>query len=191
MTKQYQKVLLHLVPKRLAITERSWTNADGSITTSYRARIYLPSKRRGAKHTYKTLSASNIDEAIDEAKWLWKSLGNVDDITPRDVHIERPQPKVYFIREVGTELVKIGKSFDPEARLKTLQIGTPHKLELMHIIDSEIKDENWFHQRLSKFHVLGEWYQLDDLTIEAMLLLAMDVENIESLRPYNDFIGSL
>jgi len=161
--KQKQRVLLHLVPKRLAITERSWTNSDGSISVSYRARVYLPSKKSGCQYSYRTLSASNLDESIDEAKQFWKSLGNVDGITPKDVS-KKPHQKVYFIREVGTELVKIGKSHDPEERLKTLQTGTPHKLELMHVVDSEKRDENWFHQKLSEFHVTGEWYRLNDIS---------------------------
>jgi hypothetical protein len=166
MTYQKQRVLLHLVPKKLAIVERSWNNGDGSHTIRYRARIYIPSTE---SYTFKTLSASDIDEAIDESMWLWKSLGKCDNPNPKDVHTNRPNQIVYFIREVGTELVKVGKSTNPERRLKTLQIGTPHKLELVHTVNSIKYNESWFHDILSEFHISGEWYQLDDLTMNEMI----------------------
>ncbi len=101
--------------------------------------------------------------------WLWKSLGNCDSITSKDVHINRPNQIVYFIREVGTELVKVGKSVNPEKRLKSLQTGTPHKLELVHTVNSIKYNESWFHDILSKFHISGEWYQLDDLTMNEII----------------------
>ena len=167
MTIQKQRVLFHLIPKKLALTERTWTNGDGSYTTSYRARIYIPSTE---SYTYKSLYASNLDEAKDEAVWLWKSMGNNDNIFPRDVHTERPHQIVYFIREVGTELVKVGKSVNPEERLKSLQIGTPHKLELVHAVISVKYDENWFHKHLSKFHITGEWYRLDDSVLNEIMI---------------------
>ena len=166
MTIQKQRVLYHLVPKKLALVERSWTNGDGSHTISYRARIYIPSVEG---YTYKSLSASDIDEAKNEATWLWKSLGNSDNVHPTDVHSNKPNQTVYFIREVGTEFVKIGKSVSPEERLKTLQIGTPHKLELMHIVNSIKYDETWFHRHFSKFHISGEWYRLNDFTINEVM----------------------
>lgn len=169
MTIQKQRVLFHLIPKKLAITERVWTNGDGSHKTSYRARIYIPSTE---SYTYKSLSASDIDEAKDEAVWLWKSLENNDNIIPTDVQTDRPSQIVYFIREVDSEFVKVGKSVNPEERLKALQIGTPHKLELVHTVNSVKYDENWFHGHLSKFHIRGEWYRLNDSVINEVIKYA-------------------
>src|SRR3990167_3710274 len=67
---------------------------------------------------------------------------------------------VYFIREVGTEIVKIGSSKRPWHRLAQLQVGSPRNLEL--VGNSKIDDEKHYHRRFSKKRIRGEWFRLTD-----------------------------
>ena len=70
---------------------------------------------------------------------------------------------VYFVTD--GEFVKIGKSDDPEQRMKCLQTGCPKKLYLMKtILTNSPKDaynlEKFFHDLLSDVQAEGEWYHL-------------------------------
>ena len=73
---------------------------------------------------------------------------------------------VYFIRLKGSNYFKIGQASDPRARLKSLQTGSPHELELFATIpnggfalESEIQSE----YKLSQ--VRGEWFNLSELDV--------------------------
>ena len=79
--------------------------------------------------------------------------------------------KTYLIRAEGTHLVKIGKSRDPNKRLKTLQTGSPHRLVIERVWDSDVEAElhaMWSHRRTQ-----GEWFraragEIGLLTIEEL-----------------------
>ncbi|WP_100010124.1 GIY-YIG nuclease family protein [Lentibacillus sediminis] len=70
---------------------------------------------------------------------------------------------VYFVRESGKRLVKIGKAKDPEERKKN-DFGTlmPYDFETIHIISSDNyhKTEKLFHHYFSDKRMKGEWFDL-------------------------------
>ena len=74
-TKQTQRVVREILPKRLKLVVREWTNSNGTETRKYRARIYSPAKE---KYNFFTLNAETEPNAIDEALELYTSLA--DDI---------------------------------------------------------------------------------------------------------------
>ena len=74
-TKQTQKVVREILPKRLKLVVREWTNANGTSSKKYRARIYSTAKE---KYNYFTLTAETEVNAIDEALTLYTSMA--DDI---------------------------------------------------------------------------------------------------------------
>ena len=82
---------------------------------------------------------------------------------------------LYFIREVGTEYVKVGISYNPDKRLVDLQTGTPHDLELVVSIgpfqpaSDAGKWERWLHKNLKGRHIRGEWYYLSQKEITGIL----------------------
>lgn len=68
---------------------------------------------------------------------------------------------VYFAK--CANFVKIGRSKNVEKRLKTIQNGCPHKLELLRIFytPSDTADaafETWLHNRFRNCHSRGEWF---------------------------------
>lgn len=72
--------------------------------------------------------------------------------------------RVYFIRQVGTDLVKVGFSDDIKRRLRELQAATAHELELDAAIIGTKAIEVEIHRRLKRkgMHVRGEWFRLDE-----------------------------
>ena len=74
--------------------------------------------------------------------------------------IRRGGSVVYFIR--GTNLIKIGCSDDPEARLKALQIGSPAPLRIVASISGGYELERTLHARFVKYRAHGEWFHAAD-----------------------------
>lgn len=65
---------------------------------------------------------------------------------------------IYAIR-AGDVAVKFGVAKDPEDRLKTLQTGCPHKLELIAVMDLPHTNERLMHKYLSEHRLMGEWFK--------------------------------
>ena len=68
---------------------------------------------------------------------------------------------IYFIQAGENGPIKIGKSDDPERRLKDLQTAHYEELELLHVWDHEDDgewDEPKIHAHLSEYRRHGEWF---------------------------------
>lgn len=90
------------------------------------------------------------------------------------------QPKdnteyVYFIQAGRTNIFKIGKSNNPQARLESLQTANPHKLKLLHIFkaDNATAAEEAIHRLLHKKRRAGEWFQLTPAERDIILSVKM------------------
>jgi len=66
--------------------------------------------------------------------------------------------RVYFI-ECNFELVKIGWSSDPHARLEGLRTSNPYPLELLALVDAGRDLEQALHVELADYRVTGEWFR--------------------------------
>ena len=79
-------------------------------------------------------------------------------ITARDLTMD--QQFVYLLRS-GTAF-KIGKSNNPEARLKTLLTGSPTDIAIVVVlhVDNMHKVEAFLHQRFAAQRLRGEWFSL-------------------------------
>lgn len=64
--------------------------------------------------------------------------------------------KTYFIRATGG-MHKIGKSANPEERLKDLQCANPKRLVLAAVVDGDF--EKRFHDHFHSIRVRGEWFR--------------------------------
>lgn len=69
--------------------------------------------------------------------------------------------KIYFIQDLKTGLVKIGKSNNPKLRLKTLQTGSSSELKLLKTIPGGIYLEQILHKYFNHIRKKGEWFMLD------------------------------
>jgi hypothetical protein len=65
---------------------------------------------------------------------------------------------IYFIRSYN-KYIKIGRSYDPTNRCKTLQTGNPVKLRVKAILPGDSKTEKALHEMFSHIHHQGEWFR--------------------------------
>lgn len=73
---------------------------------------------------------------------------------------DRPQKDIYtYIMTDGSGLYKIGKAFDVDKRLKSLQCGNA----TIKIVETAIGDyENYLHKKFKSKRVKGEWFSLNE-----------------------------
>jgi hypothetical protein len=92
------------------------------------------------------------------------------------VEIEDPG-LVYFIMNVETRRIKIGRTTDIDTRLSALQVGNDCELAILRTIpcteqyNSE-KLEKYIHDIFAKQHIRGEWFNLTDeqITLEFIIV---------------------
>lgn len=77
---------------------------------------------------------------------------------------------VYLIYN-GNGHAKIGHTNDLERRLRELQTGSPHKLEVLLTIESNVaeKIESEIHHQLSNLRVEGEWFVFGAETLRVFM----------------------
>lgn len=84
--------------------------------------------------------------------------------------------QVYFLYAPSVNLMKIGRSVEPERRFAELRLLSPVPLEVFGVIDGGAEKEFELHQRFSHLHSHGEWFHAtaelkDFASVEAMLCL--------------------
>jgi len=67
---------------------------------------------------------------------------------------------IYLIENLETGQIKIGRSLNPHKRVKQLQTGSCHKLNLVRIYDveSDLSVERRLHSMLWESRKRGEWF---------------------------------
>jgi hypothetical protein len=66
--------------------------------------------------------------------------------------------RVYFIKDLVTGNIKIGKAINPAKRLKSLQTGNPNKLVIVTTQVGGEELENELHRRFANSRISGEWF---------------------------------
>ena len=69
---------------------------------------------------------------------------------------------VYFIYNPGDDTVKIGHSVSPEKRLRTLQTGSAHELELLGTVRGSEGLEEELQDKFAEHHFRGEHFRMSD-----------------------------
>ena len=82
---------------------------------------------------------------------------------------------IYLVNAENTNLYKIGyTSVGVETRLKALQTGSPHKLNIIKQSDGSISKEkyiqNWFYYKKTR----GEWFQFNDDDVKNVIDMMLD-----------------
>lgn len=74
---------------------------------------------------------------------------------------------LYLIQMDRTGVIKIGRSSNPEKRLKQLQTSCPYELRIILVLQGEGHRERDFHRRLRRYNTRryqGEWFEERGLT---------------------------
>lgn len=66
---------------------------------------------------------------------------------------------VYFIRQEGTGLVKIGYAKSPASRLRTLQVSSPQRLSIAALEPGGRSRETFLHDIFADWRFGGEWFK--------------------------------
>jgi hypothetical protein len=96
-----------------------------------------------------------------------ETVAMIDALLPIETIAPDPAPVtgyVYFIRVIGTNMVKIGYTTNPvKCRLSQLQVGNPRALEVLETVQTpDYKDiEGELHQKLASRRIRGEWFNLE------------------------------
>ena len=88
---------------------------------------------------------------------------------------------IYFIKELGTQAIKIGFSKTPKERIGGLQTGNPHKLLLLGMVRGTPNDEAAFHGKFSQHRMEGEWFK-GDIIEEVLEIIATHTQNKLKIR---------
>ena len=65
---------------------------------------------------------------------------------------------LYFIQSDLTGMIKVGRSKDPQKRLKQLQTGNPNRLKLIASFREKGSEEKYLHEVLNNYKQKGEWF---------------------------------
>jgi hypothetical protein len=104
--------------------------------------------------------------------------------------------KVYLIKAVsssGDVSYKIGKSVNPQKRVKELQTGNSNKLEISCVYDTQYVNllESTLHIHFKQFRMEGEWFAIDESVEDTFISICDKYEkNFDILRE-NTYVQNL
>jgi hypothetical protein len=135
-----------------------------ALTKTYWAHERPTRCGRSAQQRYgsETLCWQHVEGAKRElryAQWLAKEAKAKEEAAKPKKQRRRKTETiwVYFIQVVPDGPIKIGSALDPPSRLKELQTGSPHWLDLLAV--STKFTEREYHERFAEHCIRGEWYR--------------------------------
>jgi len=134
------------------------------LTESGLYRLTFRSNKRESKR-FQAWVFGEVLPALRKKTHIDYSLGSINDFL-HSLEMKRDDPPSKYLYVIGNEFsnaVKIGVSNDPDARLESLQIGSPVRLRIMYawsIIKPYIVEKK-IHNILSSRRIHGEWFDLD------------------------------
>jgi hypothetical protein len=121
-----------------------------------------------AENTIKLYKKENItDEYIKELD-AQASKGVYDDFfrTKNNKEKTKENDYLYLILDMNDNVLKIGRSKNPKARIKTLQIATSHNLRLLFAIKGKGEIEKNAHEIFKNLRITSEWFTYDNSIID-------------------------
>jgi len=103
-------------------------------------------------------------------------LNSYDEIK---IRVKKPTKHTHLYVISAGDLFKIGITNNIERRMKALQTGNPHPLQLEYLDERKNpqKAEKYLHREFQKNHVHGEWFEnitLKDIRTKLMIFLDQD-----------------
>lgn len=159
---------LHSVGSDCDTTAHSfWLSDDGPFSFTY----VTPELFHLATYcSFKLSHVLDIQKRFRDTIKLIHNINRLDDVNKYTIdrinHLQSllavsKSPQVYFIvEEPFQNRVKIGKSYDCEKRLRTLQTGSPNKLRIYHKVVTldNTALESALHQKYKDRRIAGEWF---------------------------------
>lgn len=95
--------------------------------------------------------------------------------------------KTYFILDDWNRAVKIGKSKNPEKRLKQLQTGHAHRLQLVGTLEGD--HERKLHKLWESRRLNGEWFKADKDLLLYVYQITRNLEVTEQPKKFQGYIA--
>lgn len=95
---------------------------------------------------------------------------------------------LYIIQEGSSNNYKLGRSFNPEYRLKELQVCNSNELTIhsTYICNDAVTLENLIHKNYNNNNIRGEWFELSDRELNECVTKINDlIESIENKLKIN------
>lgn len=110
------------------------------------------------------VTQAEIQNAIQAAKKagahaVMVTRNGVDTVVWKNDGTETPQAVVYFIK--CGEFVKIGTTFDLNARRKAMLTDNPFELELLFTKQGSVPKEKAFHAQFAQYRHRREWFRIE------------------------------
>lgn len=126
-------------------------------------------KAGGVNHT-KSFPLSTDAAVIDQWIQATKTEAAASRVKSKLANLPKPVPVcprdentgfcyIYFI--AAADQVKIGRALDPWERMENLQIGSPHRLQLLAAVPAHASLEPVLHRRFANSRTGGEWFHLN------------------------------
>lgn len=100
-------------------------------------------------------------DALEEEKCKWECLR-------RECKKEKckKEDSLYLIKDTYNDRLKIGRSINPQKRIKQLQTSNSGSLEILFIVNGRGHEEESLHRKFNELRICGEWFVNDDTIIE-------------------------
>lgn len=89
-----------------------------------------------------------------------------DDLYRKEQETRKAQGYIYFIQGQCGGAIKIGFSYQPAERLKSLQTGYPDTLTILSMIPGSLDLERELHEEFSYCKLNGEWFKPDQRLLD-------------------------
>lgn len=103
------------------------------------------------------LKIKNINSKLSEYDSKFDLQYPINSISISNESEKKPW-KTYIIRDNDTNLVKIGKAYDIQKRIKSISSLSGRSLSLLYSFDFDI--ELKLHNEFSEFRTIGEWFDI-------------------------------
>ena len=118
----------------------------------------LKSRKPEAKAFKKWVTSEVLPSIRKQGKF---SLSDVSNLIKESKLKAENVVYVYVVENEVTGSVKVGVSSSPSKRLSSLQTGTEHKLNLVHVSDATaVVSEKKVHRMLNEACIRGEWFNV-------------------------------
>lgn len=100
--------------------------------------------------------------------------------------------QVYFLHAPSVNLIKIGRSSDPERRFAEVRLISPVSLDVVGVIDGGSDVEAALHQKFSHLRSHGEWFHATaDLMRFAVVESLMSAWNKAGKEARDEFLSRI
>lgn len=140
----------------------TYKNLTSSEKKQFRRYLLRTFKHHNIKRlNNKSISANKVVILIDEFKLKFKKDALTSFYERYRTQVSQKQGYVYVIGNLNANICKIGFSINPKERIKGVQTGCPHVLQILLLFEADKYTETRLHHKYKKYKRTGEWFNIE------------------------------